>query len=168
MGFANRVVIRSGKSGGVATSISRISSCGCHVVLACVLVSRYRSSAHGLREAGRWLSNGWIVLGLQALLLVTCREGYNSSALSVAEYSKLGQLDLVAHTDAQQSVFPKVSNVSHCVPDSGDMPNTQNAITYAAKIRVSLTRPQAVGVEDGTHGAMARRNRADPSNIGLF
>lgn len=108
--------------------------------LACVLVSRFQSSAHGLRETGSVAGNGWIVLGERLLRSVTCRQCNNSGALPVAQHPELWQLHLVAHTDAGQPIFPMVPNVSHCVPDSGDMPNTQNAITYAAKHRVSLTR----------------------------
>lgn len=108
--------------------------------LACVLVSRFQSSAHGLRETRSVAGNGWTVLGEQLLRSVTCRQCNNSGSLPVAQHPELWQLHLVAHTDAGQPIFPMVPNVSHCVPDSGDMPNTQNAITYAAKHRVSLTR----------------------------
>ncbi|CAH2034726.1 unnamed protein product, partial [Iphiclides podalirius] len=50
-----------------------------------------------------------------------------------------------------------VPNISHCVPDSGDMPNTQNAITYAEKYRVSPVRVAAAPA--GTGGETNERNR---------
>lgn len=49
------------------------------------------------------------------------------------EHSELRQLHLVAHPDASEAVAPVVPYIAHCVPDFGDMSNTQNAITYAAE-----------------------------------
>lgn len=59
----------------------------------------------------------------------------------MAEHPELRQLHLVAHPHAGEAVAPMVPNIAHCVPDSGDMPNTQNAITYAAEASRALTRP---------------------------
>ncbi|CAK1554877.1 unnamed protein product [Leptosia nina] len=64
--------------------------------------------------------------------LVTCCQRYNRRALSVPEDPELRQLHLVTHPDTCQPVLPMIPYVSHSVTDSGDMPNTQNAITYAA------------------------------------
>ncbi|CAH2210831.1 jg23703 [Pararge aegeria aegeria] len=112
-------------------------------VCASVAVSFVCTRAEGDGVGCRaWMDNAWTA----GVTTVTCGQRHDSGALAVPEHAELRQLHFVAHADAHKPVLPVVPNVSHSVPDSGDMPNTQNAITYVAKHRVSLTRPVSPGL----------------------